>query len=209
MRADFSFYLAHFTSNKEPVGHENKTNPTNKYIGMSAYDRLVSILEQECILDSCLPWTGKRQAVCFTECPWSSLIEHSKAYSPFGIGFNKALVFGAGGGPAYYVRYDLWEQQIWEDNIKTFVTPFWPSYRPKKLKKSVDFKTVDYSHEREWRVPHEFRFKLEQVEFVVVNTYKDMAQFPRNLKDRIGREKFLIMDVYKNIEKLWPVHRIE
>ena len=67
---------------------------------------------------------------------------------------------------------------------------------------------VDYSHEREWRVPHDFTFELDQVEFVVLKTYEDMAQFPKHLKDSIGRENFLLMDVYKTIEPLWPVHNL-
>lgn len=42
-------------------------------------------------------------------------------------------------------------------------------------------------------IPHDFTFRLDQVEFVIVDTYKDVAQFPRNIKNEIGREKFLIM----------------
>jgi len=33
-----------------------------------------------------------------------------------------------------------------------------------------------------------------------------MAAFPKELKNSIGREKFIIMDNYKKIEELWPVH---
>ena len=67
---------------------------------------------------------------------------------------------------------------------------------------------MDFSHEREWRIPHNFTFEYDQVEFVIVNTYEDMAQFPRELKDAVGRDRFLIMDVYRNVERLWPVHHI-
>jgi hypothetical protein len=35
-----------------------------------------------------------------------------------------------------------------------------------------------------------------------------MAKFPKELKDAIGRDKFLLMDNYKMIEKLWPVHNL-
>ena len=35
-----------------------------------------------------------------------------------------------------------------------------------------------------------------------------MAQFPKELKDEIGRDKFLLLDNYKMIEKLWPVHNL-
>jgi len=33
-----------------------------------------------------------------------------------------------------------------------------------------------------------------------------MAKMPKTLKDGIGRPKFLIMDIYRQIEKLWPTH---
>ena len=39
-----------------------------------------------------MPWTGCR-AVCFTECPWSSLIDHTEKYSSYGIGFEKSFIF--------------------------------------------------------------------------------------------------------------------
>lgn len=206
-RADFSKYLAHFTTGRKSVASDNG-NPTVAITnGKTAYQRLISILEQKKIVASNLPWTG-RQAVCFTECPWSSLIDHSKAYSPYGIGFSKPFIFGTGGGPAYYVRKDHWDKQEWEEHIQTFVTPFWPSYRTKKQKDNIKFGTVDYSHEREWRVPHDLIFDYKHIEFIVVKKYEVMAKFPQELKDAIGREKFIIMEIYTNIEKLWPVHNL-
>ena len=88
-----------------------------------------------------------------------------------------------------------------------YVTPFWPAYRPKSL--GDHYQTCDYSHEREWRIPHHFSFEYDQIEFVVLDTYEDMAKFPKELKDEIGRDKFLLMDNYRTIEKLWPVHIID
>lgn len=41
-----------------------------------------------------------------------------------------------------------------------------------------------------------------------MDKYGDVARFPKDLKDAIGREKFLIMEVYKRIESLWPVHKV-
>ena len=70
------------------------------------------------------------------------------------------------------------------------------------------FNTVDYSHEREWRVPHDFPFTYDDIAFVVLSNYKDMAQFPQDLKDAIGRDKFILMNNYIQIEKFWPVHII-
>ena len=57
-------------------------------------------------------------------------------------------------------------------------------------------------------MPHDLAFDYSQVEFVILNTYEDMAQFPKELKDEIGRDKFLLLDNYKMIEKLWPVHNL-
>lgn len=208
-RPDFSNYLAHFSSDRAPLGKDNSEEVITATTGKNARDKLISILEAGKIFASKLSWTG-REAVCFTECPWSSLLAHSKQYSPYAVGFDKPLVFASGGGPAYYVRADHWSKQQWDDHVKTFVTPFWPDYRPKKLKVDgkLSGKTVDYSHEREWRIPHQFVFELDQVRFVIVKNYEDVAQFPKHLKDAIGRERFLQMDVYKQIEKLWPVHKM-
>lgn len=209
-RPDFSAFLAHFTRDGEPYGVKDEKNPTTQFKALDARERLVSILKSGVVKAGSLPWTG-RYAVCFTECPWSSLLDHANQYSSFAIGFNKPLVFAAGGGPAYYVRADHWEKQEWEPHIKTFVTPFWPSYRPRTLRgnEHLSGKAIDYSHEREWRVPHDFTFELNQIEFVILPTYKDMAEFPKELKDAIGREKFILMEVYRNIERLWPVHNID
>lgn len=186
-----SKFVAHFTKGE----------------GDAPYNNLVKILSEKNVKAGSLPWTGN-PAVCFTECPWSSLLTHVDHYSSYGIGFTKAHVFAAGGGPAFYVRADLWDKQQWDNHIKTFVTPFWPPYRPKseKFKKPLSGKTIDYAHEREWRVPHDFKFEHDQVQFVVLPGYEAMAKFPKELKDAIGREKFILLDVYKHIENLWPTH---
>lgn len=189
---------------------EGNDNPANAFVEMNACERLIAILKSGVIKASSMPWTGRR-AVCFTECPWSSLLDHANQYSSFAVGFTKPHVFAAGGGPAYYVRADHWEKQQWDDHLKTFVTPFWPGYRPPLLKgdQYLHGKTVDYSQEREWRIPHDFTFSLGDIQFIILPTYKDMAEFPRELKDAIGREKFLLMEVYRTVERLWPVHNID
>ena len=188
-RSDQSQFLAHFTK------------------GKNAFDNLVSILNDKIVRAGKLPWTNL-PAVCFTECPWPSLIQHAESYSPYGVGFAKPRIFAAGGGPAYYVRADHFKKQQWENHVMALATPFWPEYRPKASidPKLLGGKTVDYSHEREWRVPHDFTFEHTQVEFVVVQSYEDMARFPKSLKDAIGRNRFILVEIYKNIENLWPTH---
>lgn len=206
-RPDFSNYLVHFTSNRQPVGKEDPDNPVLGKAKGYAFSRLISMLKDKEIIASTMPWTNSH-AVCFTECPWTSLIDHTDAYSPYGIGFSKQLIFSRNGAPVYYVRADQFEKQQWHEHLKAFVTPFWPIYRPKSINSKKEFPTCDYTHEREWRIPHNFHFEYDHIEFIVLDNYKDMAKFPKDLKDNIGRDKFLLMDNYKMVEKLWPVHNI-
>jgi hypothetical protein len=206
-RPDVSFYLAHFTSGRQPVGNKDESNPAHEFSRTTPIKRLENILRMKTILATTLPWTGKR-AVCFTECPWTSLIDHTKRYSSFGIGFNKKFIFVSGGGPVYYVRADYFEHQKWSDYAMTFVSPFWPKYRSLKNDQDKDFPQCDYTHEREWRLPHDLKFEYSDIEFIIMNKYVDMAKFPQDLKDAIGRDKFLLMENYKKIETLWPVHNL-
>lgn len=212
-RPDFSDYVVHFTKDAPPLGNNTKI------IKGSAYDRLVAILKATTILATTMPWTN-RLAVAFTECPWASLPDHAKRYSAYGVGFKKATLFADGGGPAIYLSPHLHEKQMefqsknnpeWKgfhSDLYSFVTPFCPPYAPSDAKKKWGKKPVDYSHEREWRVPHNFSFNLSQVEFVVVPDYEAMAKFPKDLKNAISRQKFILLEVYSQIEKLWPVHII-
>ena len=47
-------------------------------------------------------------------------------------------------------------------------------------------KAIDYTHEREWRVPHDLEFELSHVEFLIVAQYEDMAKAPATLKNAIS-----------------------
>lgn len=206
-RPDFSNFLGHFTTNRRPVGKNDPHNPVKDKMNQHALNRLISILQEKKIIASTMPWTGKH-AVCLTECPWSSLLDHTKNYSPYGLGFNKQFIFSRNGSPVFYVRADQYEKQQWHEHLKAFVTPFWPAYRPKTINNKKTFTTCDYTHEREWRVPHDLLFEYRHLEFIVLDKYEDMAKFPKELKDAIGREKFLLMDNYRMVETLWPVHNI-
>ena len=76
-RPDFSNYLVHFTSNRAPFSSVSKI-PVENFEEMNAYEKLASILESKKIYASKMPRTGAN-AVCFTECPWSSLLSHTAA----------------------------------------------------------------------------------------------------------------------------------
>jgi len=210
-RPDFSEYVAHFTKDADPIAtKEHGDDASLKGIKGSAKDKLISILQAKKIAATPMPWTG-RHAVAFTECPWGSLLDHTKQYSAYGLGFKKSHLFAAGGGPAIYLRPHLHESQKlkgFDSELYAFITPFIPPYAPATYRNKHwnGKKPIDYSHEREWRVPHDFTFLLPQVAFVIVPNYDVVAKFPAALKDGIGRNNFIMIENYSQIEKLWPVH---
>ena len=219
VRPDFSDYVVHFTKDDKPIGHKDETNSEiRKIADQNALARLLSILQQKKLRATRMPWTNK-PAVCFTECTWSSLMDHANRYSRYGLGFSKGYLFSRGGGPAIYLTPSLMEHQKqhvgnnlepFDLKLFAFVTPFCPPYAPREYKERFwhGKKTSDLTHEREWRVPHDLDFKLKDVAFVIVARYEDMAQAPKPLKDATGRENWLLMDNYEKIEQTWPVHRL-
>ncbi len=218
-RPDFSQFVVHFTKDGATCGAATETVPVVQNIGKQhARERLFSILDERKIRATRMPWTN-RSAICFSECTWGGLLYHSRQYSQFGLGFSKAYLFSRGGGPAIYLTPGLLEHQKthtgpsalpFDPQLYAFVTPFIPTYAPKAYKEKFWKKDnpVDYSHEREWRVPHDLDFEYSHVEFVIVSKYEDMAQAPKLFKDAIGRDRWLIMENYSKIERLWPLHLV-
>lgn len=217
-RPDFSEYVVHFTKDGPPIATPESGDKASAVHTLSAKERLFSVLSSGEIWATRMPWTNK-PAVCFTECTWASLLFHAQHYSKYGVGFKKDFLFATGGGPAIYLPPGLMEHQkshVGSGNLPfhpylyAFVTPFIPPYAPQPYKDKfwLNKPPIDYSHEREWRVPHDLVFVLSKVAFVIVDTYEDMAQAPTSLKDAIGRQNWLIMANYERIEDFWPLHHL-
>lgn len=209
VRPDQSVYLAHFTKDGKDYNPAEDLSCYSSvpFSKMSARDKLISILKEKKIRASKVAWTDQ-SVVCFTECPWSSLLRHAKAYSPYGIGFTKKLVYSRNGNPVFYVNPSLYEKEDWNASVYPFVTPFVPIYAADKVKNQKPFygKTVDYSHEREWRVAKDFSFQYTYLRFVILDKYQDLDFIPEEIKNEIGLDKFIFMDTYRKIEELWPTH---
>lgn len=202
-KPDFSNYLIHFTKSGAPVGKND--NPILLEKRVTAQQRLVNILKSKTILASAMPWFAKCSAVCFTECVWSSLFDHAKKYSEFGIGFTKEFVFEQGGNPVFYVRPSLFKGQKWDDKIKGFTTPFAPKYGEEKIDGRCK-KPVDYTHEREWRVLHDFTFEYKNIAFIILPSSRLLSIIPSRVQKAVCGDNILFMNNYKRIEELWPTH---
>ncbi len=209
-RPDFSEYVVHFTKNRTPhcVQHENPSTPqrVKEMANETALDRLISILNERVIYATPMPWT-RRAAVCFTECVWGSLLDHATEYSSYGIAFAKSFLFQDGGGPAFYMRQDLYHQQEknlgWHDDVWAFITPFVPEYASQEHRDEYWRRSpLDYTREREWRVAHDLHFGSTDVAFVIVASHGDAAQIPTS----IPRDSILLMDNYRRVNQLYPWH---
>lgn len=206
-RFDFSQYVAHFTKDGTACVTDDNTNPANNWNNMSAKQKLLQILEQQSISATTIPWT-RLKAVCFTECVWGSLLAHANQYSPYGIGFFKREIFRQKGNPVFYVRPSLYKKANLDNNpIKVFTTPFKPSYSRETLPNVPDGKPLDFSHEREWRVPSDMSFNYSDIQFLILNSTEDLGDFERYI-NQIGVDRVILMENYKKIESLWPVHKI-
>lgn len=187
---------------------------------LDARQRLAAILRQKNIRPTKMPWFGAR-AVAFTECTWTSMLDHARRYSPYGIGFHKRFLWQQGGGPAIYLRCsDLYDAQAdyvqqfsrnappFVDRVRDFLTPF--AMEPFKLRSGAEIDTlIDFSHEREWRAPNGLRFEYADVQFVIVRDFDDLGALPDEAVSAIGKDRFLAMNNYRRVEELWPTLHID
>lgn len=218
-RPDFSEYVVHFTKSDRPHCASRADAPD--FIPSisqmtTPLARLAAILGERRIRATPMPWTGS-PSVCFTECVWGSLLHHAATYSPYGVGFAKSFLFSAGGGPAFYVRQDLYHAQRargapydgWAAEVWPFLTPFKPPYASPEHRAAywTDAREIDYTREREWRVPHDLLFELEEVAFVIVASRDDEETLAEPLAAALGGDRILRMDNYSRISELWPWHQ--
>lgn len=116
---------------------------------------------------------GSTKAVCVQECPMYSISENTyyeqklfkekktskRRYYPIGIAFSKPYIFKKGGRPVIYDK---------TADAKQYLPPHqW--WRIVNYDLTDDDNFIDWTHEREWRVPEKLEFKLEDIRIVVVN----------------------------------------
>lgn len=213
-RPDYSEYVAHFTST-------TNVDSAAKISGMSPLERLAAILTDKKIVATPKHYGLGGASVAFTECPWPSLLAHANQYSSYGIGFIKAQLWSAGGQPAIYMRSETLHairdhvnkaagQAVYpaiDETLGTFYTPIERESGWQLLGgKTVDTH-IDYTHEREWRVPTDFSFEYEDVKFLIVEQFADIAKLPPAAVKVLGERSILSMSNYRRIEELWPTHR--
>lgn len=173
-RTDLSGYVYHLTKGETNNGSDGISHPL---------DRLIKIITERILIGSSTKSgfiTGNRKAICFQDAPISGIVQNvlhentyredlgSKIrYTYLGLAFPKPYIFQNGGRPVLYEE---------REKAKKILPPeeYW---------RIVDFSLnnkeniVDWSHEREWRLPaDEFHFDLSKATILLPNetTYRDL-----------------------------------
>lgn len=145
MRTDLSDYLIHWTRGPTPA---------------EAFQRLKSIVFEQRLLGGTEMRKGMHPSVCFTESPQRQFDHIVTRYSPFGIQVKKSWAFARGGRPVIYQRDS--EYAALPDLFKWRHVRYEPDAEP----------PVDFSWEREWRIPVS-ELSLSESHFdIIVSTAK-------------------------------------
>ncbi len=148
------------------------THLTKKTNSISAMDVLVQILSDKKIKSHDFMIGGRNNVVCFTEVPYLAIAEmmelrekdSSIASSPifnrfegYGISYDRFSAFERGVRPVIYGDKEEY-QKILPDQ-----TDYWKvvNYDPEN-----DYR-IDWTYEREWRVPGDFDFEYKDVEIII------------------------------------------
>ncbi|PFC37690.1 DUF2971 domain-containing protein [Bacillus cereus] len=175
-RTDLSCSVYHLT--KDEID-------SNGNIVCSALDRLLKIIRERKINGSSTESgfiIGDRKAVCFQDAPIHGIVqnvvhEHTfreelcgkVRYVGFGLAFSKAYIYKIGGRPVIYEKSEV------AKNILN-KTEWW---RIVDFDLSRDDRFVDWTHEREWRLPtDEFYFDVRDAVIILPNMsmYREFMQ---------------------------------
>lgn len=164
---------------------------------VNAIDVLIKILKERKLVGSTTESgfiVGSRKAVCFQESPLHSLAENIYfekdllesgessriRYSTIGLLFEKPLIYQAGGRPVIYDKTSEAKRYLPEDQ--------WWRIVNFDLSNNENF--IDWTHEREWRVPDDFTFNLEDITIVVGNLNgKGFSTLMKKLEENIDINK--------------------
>ncbi len=170
---DLSDFVIHFVAR---WGKRNDEVPADVY-AMSARDRLFDGVLASNEIRAYRVFFGWDAVVCFTECTPAGVTAMIRdRYKPWGVAFTKDFVFRRGGGPAFYVRGDEWDDVYQLPlRLRSRCTKFWPGALPDEgeLMDPALGTECQWLPEREWRLlgisdPPSLQFDPDDVAFIVV-----------------------------------------
>lgn len=173
-RPDLTPFIIHFTKNTKA---DNKS---------SAFDNLVSILKSGEIVASNKKKgfiKGTNGATCFMDVPFMSLKyilnkdtanpNKNPKYEPFGVVITKTTAYRKGARPVLYLS---------NDELEEIGVPKEELWRVVRFE-GIGTNTVNWTHEREWRVKGNFKLPKEPFAALVANT-----KYARKLETLISEQ---------------------
>ncbi len=134
----------------------------------AAFERLWKILQDKKLIAGSGFVIGNQKVVCFQETPLEALEENlffekqyngGVRYSPFGLRFNKGILYQTGARPVMYGN---------EEELRNLL-PKSAHWRIVKLDLASPDAIVDWTHEREWRHLGDLGFEYGQIEIIVAD----------------------------------------
>lgn len=157
-RNDITLKLTHLTKEKDIE---------------DTFANLLKILEEKKLKGSTTETgyiIGDTPAVCLQEAPLDAIAENLQyekelrkdtnqfaRYRAFGIRFNKCFIYENGGRPVIYESKDLMKEML----------PIDQYWRMVNFDLSNKDHMLDWSHEREWRVPGDLNFRYTDIEVLL------------------------------------------
>jgi hypothetical protein len=162
-RSDITGMVTHLTKPSVEIGLKDESE-INRY----ATANLIKILQDGQLIGSTTDRgfiVGKTPAVCFQDAPLYGLIQNVEheyrrrqenprekiRYCGVGLAFSKWYVFTRGGRPVMYEKTSYAKEMLPESEHWRIVN------LSLEMNSSI---CIDWTHEREWRVPQEFRFDV-------------------------------------------------
>jgi hypothetical protein len=175
-RPDFSNSLIHFTKARKSFDFEqNKPKPT-----VPAFEVIKEILASGILRGGQGYVKGNQRAICFSEIPLSAMhhfaqppSDQNARYHLYGIALSKRTVFDVGGRPVIYLP----------DNEGEWI-PADEKWRHVRF----EYGSVDWTHEREWRVRGDLDLRKVPGLYVIVwsaEEAKELTTFNTPLREQI------------------------
>lgn len=176
---DLPDVLIHMTGRQGRLG----TGVRDDIAALDPTRRLASILFNQLVAPT-TPFGCDWPVVCLTQTTRTALahLTLNGRYNGTGIAFHTQAVFDVGGGPAFYVRgdeFNEWRAASLPESLKARAVRFWPgssNSTPNDLLSSFLHGPSQWLHEREWRIPRpseeaadwSWQFKPTDVAFLLV-----------------------------------------
>lgn len=173
---DLSDFVIHFVAR---WGKRNDEVPSDTYT-LSPRDRLFDGVLASNEIRAYRVFFGWDEVVCFTECTPAGVTAMVRdRYRPWGVAFSKDFLFKRGGGPAFYVRGDEWDDVYHlPPRLRSRCTKFWPGATadPDERMDPTLGSESQWLPEREWRVlgigdPPSLQFDPDDVAFIVAGNW--------------------------------------